>query len=213
MSSLFKKAKEKGSEKAEKGTAKEIVVIPDSIFHLNLSRLAELNTKIDEMSAEAAALAGSVKEKCISAFSKLYNDTAKYPGSFIIRSTAPKGKNITASLMFIPTDKYIKIGKERFEELASLFGADIVEETTTYTMDAELIDKYGDTISELIEKCKAIPQADKEKLIKATTAYSVKKGTITKLPELPGTISELLEEIKPVYQLKNVKIDTPVVTE
>ena len=74
-------------------------------------------------------------------------------------------------------------------------------------MNTELIEKYGETISNLIEKCKAIPEADKAKLIGAITTYEIKKGTISELDKYDATIPEMLEDIKPVYQLKNVKIE------
>ena len=109
--------------------------------------------------------------------------------------------------MFIPTDKYIKIGEERFEELRSTYGGEIVEENTTYTMDAKLIEQYGELLSDAIAKIKGIPDNDKKKLISAVTSYSIKKGTISELDKFGATIPEMLEEIKPVYQMKNVKID------
>jgi hypothetical protein len=111
--------------------------------------------------------------------------------------------------MFIPTDKYIKITKERFEELKDSYGEELVEETTTYTMDSELVEKYGDILSDLISKCKAITKEDKEKLIQATNSYSIRKGTISTLKEnfSSHTVGEMLQEIKPVYQMKGIRID------
>ena len=205
MANLFKAAKEKGAT-ASGAPQKTEVVVNDPQFHLNLSRLAEVNRQIDELSAESTVLAAEVKERSIREFSDLYLRNGKYPGSFIIRGEGVK-KMPSASLMFIPTDKYIKIGEERFEELKQTYGEDLVEETTTYNMDAKLIEQYGELLSEAISKIKGIPDKDKEKLISATTSYSIKKGTISDLDQFGGTIPEMLEEIKPVYQMKNVKID------
>ena len=77
-------------------------------------------------------------------------------------------------------------------------------------MDATLVEKYADVIGELIEKCGKITQDDKEKLISAVVKYEVTKGTIADLKTKYATkpINEVLEDIKPVYQMKNVKIDT-----
>jgi hypothetical protein len=205
MANLFKAAKEKGAT-ASGAPKKTEVVIKDPKFHLNLSRLADVNRQIDELSAESAVLNGEVKERSISEFAKLYESNGKYPGSFIIKAEGMK-KLPSASLMFIPTDKYIKIGEERFEELRGTYGEEIVEETTTYTMDAKLIEQYGELLSDAISKIKAIPESDKKKLISAVTSYSIKKGTISELDKFRATIPEMLEEIKPVYQMKNVKID------
>jgi hypothetical protein len=202
---LFKAAKEKGAT-ASGAPQKTEVVITDAKFHLNLTRLAEVNRQIDELSAESSVLNAEVKERSISEFAKLYENSGKYPGSFIIRGEGMK-KFPSASLMFIPTDKYIKIGEERFEELRSTYGEDIVEETTAYNMDAKLVEQYGELLSDAISKIKGIPDNDKKKLISAVTSYSVKKGTISDLDKFGATIPEMLEEIKPVYQMKNVKID------
>jgi len=205
MGNLFKAAKEKGGTASAK-PSKEEILIKDPRFHMSLSRLAEVNSQIDELSAEATILAGEVKERSIKEFTKLYENNGKYPGSFLLKSSGFKGQS-DASLMFIPTDKYIKIDEARYNELTEEFGPDIAEEKTVYTMDATLIEQYGELLSEAIQKIKGIPDADKKKLISATTSYNIKKGTISDLTKFPATVGEMLEEIKPVYQMKNVKIE------
>lgn len=205
---LFKAAKAKGATASPK-PQKEEVIVADPRFHLNLSRLAELNQQIDELSAEQAVLSGEVKERCIKEFVNLYKDRSKFPGSFIIRATSKSPKMKSASLMFIATDKYLKIGEERHVELQGIYGTEISLEKTTYTMNTELIEKYGSIISDLIAKCKAIPDEDKKKLINATTAYEVKKGTVNEaLERFSGfDIANIVEDVKPIYQMKNIKVD------
>jgi len=209
MANLFAKAKAKGATASPKPEKRQ-VIIKDAKFHLSLSRLAEINSEIDKLSAESNILSAEVKERGIDEFTKIYEDEMKYPGSFNIQATGLKGQT-PASFMFIPTDKYIKIGEERAEELQGMFGEDIVEETVKYEMNAKLVEEYGEIISNLIEKCKDIPKSVKEDLISATTQYSIKKGTISELTKLSETsvysISEILQEIKPVYQNKNIKIE------
>ena len=201
---LFSTAKAKGATASPK-PSKEEVLIKDPKFHTNLARLAEVNRQVDELSAEATILASEVKERSIKEFTQLYESSGKYPGSFNIKATGMKGVP-EASLMFIPTDKYIKIGEERYNELMETYGENLVEEKTTYTMDSALVEKYGELLSDAISKIKGIPDEDKAKLIGATVSFSIKKGTISELPTFPATITEMLEEIKPVYQLKNVKV-------
>ena len=57
----------------------------------------------------------------------------------------------------------------------------------------------------LIENCPDIADADREKIIKATTKYSVAKGTIDKLNQY-GDVTEVMEAVKPVVALKNIEI-------
>jgi predicted nucleotide-binding protein (sugar kinase/HSP70/actin superfamily) len=205
MANLFKAAKESGTKPSAK-KEKEEIVITDKDFHTTLHRLAEVNSKIDELAAESKILSEDVRQRAITEFAKDYEDKGKFTGSFNIRATGAKGKS-DASLMFLPTDRYITIDEERYNELNEQYG-DIAEENTTYTMDSALIEKYGDVISELISKCKAIDEKDKAKLISATTKYNVKKGTISRIPELVTEDFEtVLSDIRPVYQMKNVKIE------
>jgi hypothetical protein len=116
----------------------------------------------------------------------------------------------TAQVMFLPTDKYITINEDRAAELVETFGESAVEEKTSFSFDNEMIDKYGEVISQLIESCPDISEEDKEKIIKATVSYSVAKGTIDKLKsyseESGLEIVSILDEVKPVIAIKNVEI-------
>ena len=209
MANLFDKAKAKGATAAGKPkNDKTIVEINEPGFHLSLSRLAEVNAEIDSLSAESAVLGAEVKQRAIKEYQKLYDKDLRNPGSFIIKAIASTLKS--ASFMFLPTDKYITINEERANELTGTYGEEIVTEKTTWIMDATLVEKYADVIGELIEKCGKITQDDKEKLISAVVKYEVTKGTIADLKTKYATkpINEVLEDIKPVYQMKNVKIDT-----
>lgn len=207
MANLFDKAKAKGATAADKKADKVEVVVTDPQFHTTLSRLAEVNAEIDALSAESAVLGAEAKERGKEEYKKLYDANLKHPGSFIIKAVVPTQKS--ASFMFITADRYIKINEERANELKAKYGEEIVEEKTTYIMDTALVEKYGEVISGLIEKCKGIPDADKEKLISAVTTLEVKKGTIgdlkTKYPLVP--VNEAIDDIKPVFQMKNIKID------
>jgi oligoribonuclease NrnB/cAMP/cGMP phosphodiesterase (DHH superfamily) len=111
------------------------------------------------------------------------------------------------SFMFIPTDKYISIDKDAAEALKKEISEDLVDEKLTYIMNTALVEKYGEIISELIENCDDIPEKDKEELISATIKYEIKKGTIQELTSKYGerTVKEMLEIIRPVYQVKNIK--------
>lgn len=198
---LFAAAKSQGATaKPAAKNQKETVVIKS--IASELERLAQVQEQLDALTAEAKLLTESVKSESVNAFVELYEKKGSYPGSFNIEA----GK---ASMLFIPNDKYISLNEERAEELQSKYGAEIVEETTTYTMDADLIEKYGEEISNLIMKSKKIADEDKAKLIGATTKYAVRKGTISTITEkfADFEVVEVVVDIKPVFQMKNVKID------
>ena len=194
---LFAAAKTAAPAKPAKAQ-KEVVKI-DSIAS-DLERLAQVQEQIDALTAEAKLLTETVKSESINAFVNLYEKKASYPGSFEIEA----GK---ASMLFIPMDKYITINEERASELASKYGEEMVDEQTTYTMDAALVEKYGEEISNLIMKSKKISDEDKTKLIGATVKYSVKKGTISVITDKFADfgVDEVVMDIKPVFSMKNVK--------
>lgn len=197
---LFAAAKAQGATAAPAAKNQKETVNIKSIAS-ELERLAQVQEQIDSLTAEAKLLTEVVKTESVNAFIGLYEKKGSYPGSFNIEAG-------TASMLFIPNDKYISLNEERAEELQSKYGAEIIEETTTYTMDASLIEKYGEEISNLILKSKKITDEDKPKLIGATTKYSVKKGTISTITDKFSDfgVDEVVGDIKPVFQMKNVKV-------
>lgn len=220
MANLFSKAKETGATAPAKND-KVIVEITDPLFHTTLARLADVNKELDELSAEGGILAAEVKARGIEEMKKLYESNLRFPGSFLIKALA-EDQN-PASFLFITQDKYIKVDEERSQELANKYGPSIVDEDTTFIMDTKLVEKYGEVISDLIMNSPDIANEDKEKLISAKVAYSVKKGTIHDLKTKYSTVTlnegeeneevktynldEVIEDIRPVYHLKNVRLE------
>ena len=207
---LFAKAKETAPAKSS-SKQKELVTINDKAFHTTLNRLAKVNRELDKLKAESAVLTAEVKEVGINTFSKLFKNGGKNPGSFNIASIGVTNLE-EATFMFVPTDKYITIDEERYNELNELtkeYG-NVAEEKTVFELDAELIDKYGEILSDLIMSSSKIPAEVKEKLIIAKTSYSIKKGTIDNASEIAKqskvSITEILEEVKPIYQIKGLKL-------
>lgn len=196
---LFKAAKSESAPKAKKSDKLEVIV-KDKDLEANIKKLAKVNEQLDSLAAEAKELTNEIKPRLQEEFIKQYNKDGKYPGSFNLVAGS-------SSVMVIPTDRYITIDKERKEELVETYGKEIAEEKDTYIMDAEMIEKYGDIISELILKCKKIAEEDKAKLIRVETKYTVKKGTISVLLEKfkKFSITDLVEDIRPVFQMKNIK--------
>lgn len=193
---LFATAK----QKVEKKPKNEKISVRIEKISNDLTRLAELQEKIDAMTAEAKLLSENVRSVGVETFVDLYDKNKKYPGSFNVEA----GK---ASMMFIPVDRYIKIDHVRAQELIDKYGEDSVSEKTTYIMSTDLVDKYGEIISDLIIKSKKIAEEDKAKLISANTDFSVASGMIQRLEDYSTHKMEIIEDIKPIFQLKNVKVE------
>lgn len=203
MANLFNKAKATAATKTTKAKDEKVrVTLKDSEFFDKVEMLEILQDNLKRDKAKADMLADEIKDTAKTEWIRLYEKTGKNPGSVMIESK--KGLDV-AQTMFVPSDKYISINADRAEALTEKYGEDIVEEKTTFSFDNDMIEKYGEVLSRMIEESDEIDEDDKGKIIKAVTAFSISKGTIDKMKSF-GSVSEIMEEVKPVVALKNVEI-------
>jgi hypothetical protein len=203
--SLFTKAKQAAPKKVSAGKDEKVrIKIEDPTFFSKVEKLEQLldNQKRDK--AKSDMLHDELKDLAKDEWVKLYEKNGKNPESVMLEYVK-EDTDDTAQLMVIPTDKYISITPARAEELQDLYGETIVEEKTVFSFDNAMIEKYGEIISRMIEDSTEIAEKDKEKIIKATTSFSVAKGTIDNFSKL-GNVSELMEATKPVVMLKNIGV-------
>jgi len=204
MVNLFVKAAKSAPAKTTKGKDEKVrIKIDDSDFFDKIEKLEKLQDTMKVAKAKADMISDELRDLGKTEWAKLYDKTGKNPGSVMLEHV-----NVTddvAQLMFVPSDKYITINADRADELREAFGEEIVEEETTFGFDSTMIEKYGEVLSRLIEECGDIAEKDKEKIITATTKFSVAKGTIDKFTTY-GDVNEVMEAVKPVVSLKNVEI-------
>lgn len=205
MANLFKKAASKSVSEPKKAGKDEKfrIKIEDASFFDKISKLEVLQDNMKRDKAKADMISDELRDLGRDEWAKLYDKTGKNPGSVMLEHV--NDADDTAQLMFVPTDGYIKINAERAEALREEFGEEIVEEKTTFSFDNDMIEKYGEVLSKLIEESDEITEKDKEKIIKATTAFSVAKGTIDNLSKL-GKVAEVMEAVKPIVALKNIEV-------
>ena len=207
MASLFKKAKENSPVKTvDPKKAKPRVTVNEPGFFDKMKRQAYLKQEIKSLEAESELLDSELKEIGKDEWSKLYERQGVNPESIMVEA---KNGNDTAQYMLLMSDKYIIINQERADYLVETYGEDIVTTTDKYEFDKEMVEKHGETISDLIMNSKEIPEVDKEKIIKATVTNSVAKGTIDKLKiyadKTGKTVGDMVAEVKPVTSTKNVE--------
>jgi hypothetical protein len=204
MASLFDKAKKSAPAKTTNAKDQKVrITIEDASFFDKVSKLEQLNDTMKAAKAKADMISDELRDLGKSEWAQLYEKTGKNPGSVMLEHV--NNNDDTAQFMFVPTDKYITINADRAEELQETYGTEIVEEKTVFSFDNEMIEKYGEILSRMIEECDEIAEKDREKIIKATTAYSVAKGTIDEFKKY-GDVSEMIEMVKPVVALKNVEV-------
>jgi hypothetical protein len=202
-SNLFAKAKKAAPAKTTKGKEEKVrLVVEDPTFFTKVQKLEELNDTMKSAKAKADMISDELRDVAKTEWLNQYERTNKNPESVMICQSQDDD---TAQFMFIPMDKYITITEARADELQETYGAEIVEEETTFSFDSTMIEKYGEVLSMLIENCPDIDDKDKEKIIKATTKYSVAKGTIDNFAKY-GDVIEVMEAVKPVVALKNIEV-------
>ena len=202
---LFSKAKASATPKATKAKDEKVRIrIEDTTFFDKVEKLEQLNDTMKSAKAKADMISDELKGIAIEKWCELYEDKGKNPDSIMLEHVK-EDTDDTAQFMFIPTDRYITITEARAEELQDAYGEDIVEEKTVFSFDASMIEKYGEILSRMIEESVEIVEKDKEKIIRASTTYSIAKGTIDNFTKL-GSVAELFEMTKPVVSIKNAGV-------
>jgi hypothetical protein len=198
---LFSKAKSV-APKTKVKDEKVRINLNDADFFDKVNLLEQLQDRMKSDKAQADMLSDEIKDLSKEEWVRLYEKTGKNPGSIHVESQVG---DQTATVMYVPSDKYITLNADKADQLIEKFGEDIVEEKTTFAFDNDMIEKYGEVLSNLIMSSNDISDDDKERIIKATTSYSVAKGTIDRM-RVYGPVSEMMDEIRPVISLKNVEV-------
>jgi len=182
------KTKEPGTKK----TDKKVINAPS--LEDKVRRFADLKAQIDEATAQLKMIEGDIKAEGRLQFLSEYTRERKTPDNFKLMD------NTGASCLFIVMDKYTAVDETKADILRQYDG--LLTETRTFKFNADLVDKYGNILSELIMNCQGIADEDKGQLISGEIAYSVSKGSIDKLLIQSGTPSEIFELINPIVSLK-----------
>lgn len=200
---LFAKAKSTATSKTtDKKDSKVRIRIEGPEFFEKVQTLESLQDRMKSDKAKADMISDEIKDLGKEKWADLYQKSGRNPGSVMIESVVGGD---TAQVMFVPSDKYITVGAERAEALREQYGEEIIEEKTTFSFDNDMIEKYGEVLSRLIEESDEISDDDKGKIIKAVTAFSVAKGTIDVMKSY-GKVEDVMNEVKPVIALKNVEV-------
>lgn len=200
---LFAKAKKTTKKATAKKDDKTIVNVAGKEFAEKLEKFANLKAQMDELKADLAMSQEFVKSVGIEEYTKLVETTKVNSGSFILASETG------GRVMVLPTKKYIKIDEAQAETLTETYGEGVVSETTKYGFNTKILEKNMDAISEALLESDALSAEDKENLIEATTTFAVEKETLDKVytlsKESENSVTEVIEDIQPVFQLKNAK--------
>jgi len=189
-SNLFAIAQQQAPEKKSSKKDKETFQVKG--LKNELSRYEELKALIKNSEAEMEVIAGTIKQAGKEKFLEVFENKGKKPESFHIADGEEK-------VLYIVQDAYKGDRSGMSQEKIDLFAdhPEILETTTTFSFNPEVVSRIGDKLSQVIMSSKLISDEDKKNLIIATSKTTIKKGTIEKLMEFdnPAMMFELIEPI------------------
>ena len=174
-----------------KKTDKKVISSP--ILGNKVQKYAELKQLIDSATGELKMIEGYIKAVGKDLFMKEYRTQKSTPDNFKIQDETGN------ACMFICMDKYTIVDEGKASILGQFDG--LLAENVVYKFNADLVEKYGAVLSELILNCPDIDDLDKGNLISGEKTFSVAKGSIDRLMQYdsPEAVFEL---INPIVALK-----------
>ncbi len=163
-----------------------------------LLRWSQVKNELDNLEGEKAMLDSQIKEVGVREWCKLYQAQKCRPESIILTGEAG------GSVMVLPMDKYKACSADKAIELAHKYGDDVVEVSTHYSFNTELLNKHMEKIAQAISGLD-IPDEDKGQLLYMEQKQSVRKGAIERLNQL-GNVADVWVDLEPITMLKGAKI-------
>ena len=174
-----------------KKTDKKVINAPE--LGNKIQRFAELKQLIDSATGELKMIEGDIKGIGKGLFMSEYKQQRSTPDNFKIQDETGN------SCMFICMDKYTIVDENKAGILANFDG--LLAENVVYKFNADLVEKYGAVLSELILNCTDIDDLDKGNLISGEKTFSVAKGSIDRLMQYDSP-EQIFELINPIVALK-----------
>ncbi len=147
-----------------------------------------LDEMIKNNVAEKDILGGEIKDVARGKFLEQYKKQKSKPDTF----TLADGDD---SVDIQVKDTYIKVTPEREALLETYDG--LLETTTTYSFDNDVLQRNRDVIEKLLMGTKLISDEDKKNMLTKKTVTEVKKGSINRILDYdnPNEIFELIEPV------------------
>jgi hypothetical protein len=174
-----------------KKTDKKVISSP--ILGKKVQRYAELKQLIDSATGELKMIEGDIKAVGKDLFMKEYRQQRSTPDNFKIQDETGN------SCMLIVMDKYTIVDEVKANVLGNYDG--LLAENVVYKFNADLVEKYGAVLSELILNSADIDDMDKGNLISGEKTFSVAKGSIDRLMQYDNP-EQVFELINPIVALK-----------
>lgn len=178
-------------ETAKKTSDKKVIAAP--LLDDKIKRFNALKDEIEAATGQLKMLEGDIKSVGRDLYMKAYKADKMKPESFKIQDQSG------SACMLIVMDKYTIVDETKAAILQNFEG--LLDEKLSFKINADLVEKYGNVLSDLICNSPDIDEADKYQLIQGEKQFGVRKGAIDRLLQYdsPETIFEL---INPIVALK-----------
>ena len=168
-------------------------ILPAPQLTDKISRYTDLKQQIEALTGELKMIEGDIKTTGKEIFLQEYRKQKSTPESFKLKDETG------ATCLFIVMDKYTSVDEEKAELLREYDG--VLGENVVFKFNAELVEKYGAVISDLIASSPDIEEEDKGNLISGEKTYVVNKGSIDRLLQF-ANCEQVFELINPICALK-----------
>ena len=164
-------------------------ILPAHELGDKIARYSELKQQIEAATGELKMIEGDIKVRGKSLFLEEFKKAKVTPENFRIQDETG------STCLFIVMDKYTAVDEAKADILGQFNG--LLAENVVYKFNAELVEKYGGVLSNLIISSPDIEEADKANLISGERTYSVAKGSIDRLLQFanPEQVMELINSI------------------
>ena len=168
-----------------------------------ITKAKEAKTMIESGTAMLAEASEVIKTKGKELFVKQVDNTKRVPESFIMSNKAGD------SGLFVVTKgfKTANLDEERVEHITSTYGDEAIKTDNKFVINPALVEKYGQTLCDLILASKKIDDEDKAELIKLEQTVKVDgEFVIDNLYDLAvktkQTVEAVINDLEPTTQLK-----------
>ena len=185
---LFTSAKKAESTKESKGKIPSLPITPE--LEQQLKDYTEAKSENKNWEAKMKIAEGFIKEKARDLFLEEYTKHGRNIGSF-------KLGTVTVSVQ----DRYTKMEENVAAIVAENF-PNVVDKTTEYLFNQDILKKYINEISEALQNAEGIPEEDLALLIEAKEVITVKKGTIDTLATYGERMTDLFQAISPIISMR-----------
>lgn len=184
---LFTSAKKIKSKKESKSKVLSLPVPPE--LEKPLITYVEAKNHVKDWTSKKVMVEGVIKDKAKELFLTEYKKQGRNIGSFML-------KNVLISFQ----DKYKEMDEDVTKAVAKKY-PNVVETTTVYLFNQEILKEYINEISDALQNAKGIPAAVLASLIEAKEVFTVKKGAIDTLASYGDEMDDVFQAISPIISM------------